>query len=319
MIVLTSNREFKLISTAILKLNSIDFRNWYCPINDYVFMIDAFKGFITSGVCRENVHVKKRWWKLDKFDLKNNNTCHLKPGACFCGADLGSPKAINKDTYDWFLNNIKFEHKLTLPNVNSNDIIIAVIEERATKIYTTEIHFHIGKLCNYDCSYCPPWIHDKTSPHLKLDKFKKALHLLDPHVQLAGMVKLTGGEPMMNPDLVKMIDYTINTMGYKVELATNGTGSISKYKKLLDMGTILHVTFHEGFTIEKNIIKISDLIRYHSNNKLRSRIFVKTLAKENTELYNMIKKIIPDYWIEFLPMYDKEIDKGKQIIEVESC
>jgi len=319
MIVLTDKKKFKRITPSLLKHLSISYKGWYCPINNYVLFMDAYRGAIRSGVCGENRHVLNKWWELDELKLKPNSVCHLKQGACFCGADLGAPKAVDKDTYDWFLNNIDFkgDYERASSDINSNDVI-AIIANKSAKAYTTEIHFHIGRLCNYDCSYCPPNVHDKTSPHLKLSRYKKALQLIEPHVQLAGMVKLTGGEPMMNPNLVKMADYTITTMGYEVVLATNGTGSLIKYKKLMDMGVELHVTLHEGFTIEKNVIKISDLIIYKSTNKLQSKILVKVMTKENSELYNMIRKIIPNHSIECLPIYDKTTP-GKQVIEVESC
>ena len=37
---------------------------------------------------------------------------------------------------------------------------------------SVKVEWNLGKRCNYDCSYCPPVIHDNTSPHTDIQILK---------------------------------------------------------------------------------------------------------------------------------------------------
>ena len=259
LLVLTDKKEFKLITLANFKKLEINFTGWYCPINNYTFMIEM-DGSIRSGVCGENVHttVLNPWWDLEELTLTLNNICSLKRGSCFCGADIKAPKAIDEETHKWFRNNKpKLEYKKeNLQIATTDDNVIAVTDSWQEDC---EVHFHIGKLCNFDCSYCASTVHNNFSPHTSLETFKLALNLINPHVSSTKRkLYLTGGEPTLNPQLAKMIQIG-KELNYRVRINTNGTASLTRLTNLLQLGAYLNITFHEEFSNEKLMNKIGKL------------------------------------------------------------
>ena len=244
LIFLTNEKEFKRSTISNFKKIEVDVKGWYCPINGKIFMI-GMDGIIRSGVCGENKHTTeyKPWWGLKELVLNNsnNNICTLKRGCCFCGSDIQIHKAINKNTYDWFLNNSPLTDN-NLSFATKDDKIIAVGVSK--QIIPTEVHFHIGKLCNFDCRYCPPAVHDNFSPHSSLSKFKLGLDLLNPHMQKYRELYITGGEPTLNPQLSEMVQYGKELNFTKIGVNTNGTASLTKLTNLLQLGVYLNISFH---------------------------------------------------------------------------
>lgn len=89
----------------------------------------------------------------------------------------------------------------------------------------TSIYMYASGACNLNCSHC--WINPefqkegtKSSLHLKLELVRKALEQGKP----LGLnsVKLTGGEPLINPEIREIINY-ISDEGMGITIETNGT------------------------------------------------------------------------------------------------
>lgn len=84
-----------------------------------------------------------------------------------------------------------------------------------------KVEWNIGKRCNYDCSYCPSYIHDNTSPHTDyyiLQNTVDRLASIGKPIRLS----LTGGEPCVHPDIERLITY-IKSKGMWLSVTTNGT------------------------------------------------------------------------------------------------
>jgi SynChlorMet cassette radical SAM/SPASM protein ScmF len=87
------------------------------------------------------------------------------------------------------------------------------------------IYMYASGACNLNCSHC--WINPEfqkegttSSLHLKLELVKKAVEQGKP----LGLntVKLTGGEPLLNPRIKEIIKY-ISDQGIGITIETNGT------------------------------------------------------------------------------------------------
>jgi len=92
-----------------------------------------------------------------------------------------------------------------------------------------KVEWNIGKRCNYDCSYCPSIIHDNHSPHTPIDLLEKTVNKL---VSLGKPIRLslTGGEPLVHPDIEQFLDY-IQYKGIQwLNVTTNGTRSPSWFR-----------------------------------------------------------------------------------------
>ena len=106
-----------------------------------------------------------------------------------------------------------------------------------------KIEWNLGKRCNFDCSYCPAFIHDNTSQHTDIEILKRAADqietLEDPRVSF------TGGEPCVHPDFPKFLEYIRPKVTW-INVTTNGTKSAKYYNHLL-MNYVDHMVFSMHF------------------------------------------------------------------------
>jgi MoaA/NifB/PqqE/SkfB family radical SAM enzyme len=316
LLVLTKDKVFKRIGMFELKMRKINFKGWHCPISNGIFNINP-DGAVFSGVCSNVQHTShlSPWWKLEQLEVKREETCNLVTGHCFCDADIQQPKAIDKETYDWFVENKAFEPREfdELPIIADEEEIIAV-GARGKKPFA-EVHFHIGRRCNFDCTYCPGpqfdengekiegGIHDNFSPHMTLESFQHCLNLLKPHLPEDKRIFITGGEPTINPDLTKLVDHAINEQ-YEVHISTNGTATPSKLKELLAKGCKLEVSFHIEFTTMKVVKRIADLIPEYKDS-----LIIKVMAFEDAEFASKVREVMPkDLEIFYYPIYGRDLE-----------
>lgn len=94
-----------------------------------------------------------------------------------------------------------------------------------------KVEWNLGKRCNYDCSYCPAFIHDSTSPHTDIEILKKAIDKLST---LGKPVRLsfTGGEPCVHPKFQDLIMYARHKGIAWISVTTNGTRPYEFYRIL---------------------------------------------------------------------------------------
>ena len=94
-----------------------------------------------------------------------------------------------------------------------------------------KIEWNLGKRCNYDCSYCPAFIHDNTSPHTDIVTLKQTV---DKLVKLPKPVRLsfTGGEPTVHPEFDRLVDYCREQKIEFISVTTNATRKASYYLDL---------------------------------------------------------------------------------------
>ena len=89
--------------------------------------------------------------------------------------------------------------------------------------YLNQIYFYLTQGCNLKCRHC--WIAPKYQseetvwPSLDFELFKDILRQ-GMDLGLSG-VKLTGGEPLIHPDIERILDH-INETGLRLTIETNG-------------------------------------------------------------------------------------------------
>lgn len=125
-----------------------------------------------------------------------------------------------------------------------------------------KVEWNLGKRCNYDCSYCPSAIHDNHSPHTPIKILENAvdeLCELDKPLRLS----LTGGEPLVHPDIEQFLDY-IQMRGIDwVNVTTNGTRGPNWFR--LNEHYFNHLVFslhfeHDWERVVKHIVETKLLI-----------------------------------------------------------
>jgi len=304
LLVLNQHREFKQIPMVDLKLLQINFKGWHCPIDSWVYMLNP-DGSVMSGVCGNVYHTEwdNPWWTLSELKKNTNNTCILRRGNCFCDSDINMPKATNNETFDYFLDkrfNVLKEfycNDAVIPNIEDGDEIIALSSMH--EYLWPQVHFFIGKRCNFDCSYCPSGIHDADSPHLSIGEFEHALSLIHLQHEKKKLI-ITGGELTLNPDILKMVKYA-QTIDYTVIISSNGTASKKRYKELLENNVLLHLSFHPEFSNDKVIKKIASLEEY------KEQLSLKVMTLYDHKFAENVRSIIPNQQIHYHPIYGKDL------------
>lgn len=87
---------------------------------------------------------------------------------------------------------------------------------------SVKVEWNLGKRCNYNCSYCPPSIHDFTSPHTDLSILEHAVDKLC-EINKPVRISLTGGEPTAHPHIEGLLEYFKFKGISWVNLTTNGS------------------------------------------------------------------------------------------------
>jgi cyclic pyranopterin phosphate synthase len=322
------NKTYKRISMTNLKLLEINFRGWFCPIETQIICINP-DGSIMSGVCGNFTHTGRSapWWGLEKLKEGTGENfkfeCVFKQNSCSCDSDLYVSKALNKHTYEWFLNNkpyqiesnghVPLEHYSSLPEVTEEDKIIAITSKGAD---LQEVHFHIGKRCNFNCSYCPPNdVHDNHSADIPIDIFKRILGLIEPLIikNSPNRLFITGGEPTLNPELLDMVKYINEHLNYKeIIINTNGTATLDRMKTLLQYNVLLYISLHPEFTKKSLINKIAKLLINAEELEIADRILIKVMGDEVNEFSQLVRSIIPNQFdVLYYPIYGVDLSSKK--------
>lgn len=102
---------------------------------------------------------------------------------------------------------------------------LVAIRYKHNRLNNITIDWYVGKRCNFCCSYCADFIHDNYSDHVP---FKKMKIFVDKITKVYGNNinwSLTGGEPTLNPDFLKLLEY-LQDKKYEISVCTNGSRSL---------------------------------------------------------------------------------------------
>ena len=121
------------------------------------------------------------------------------------------------------------------------------------------ITWNTGPRCNFECSYCPPRWHDKTSPAQSFDSLKKTWEELiarTSHRNKRYKLAFTGGEPTINPDFIEFLswlkqDERIANIGF----STNGSSTKQRYLQAMRVCDWISFSSHTEFM---NVKKFKD-------------------------------------------------------------
>ena len=234
------------------KLNYIP--GWKCGAGVDSLFIDM-DGFVWTASCRvggrlgnvfEDFRVPDSW-----IDCTRN--------VCSCGADLFIPKTQKIE----FLPLLRRGQGLpTQPELRNDTLTNFVAVERTHASTQKQIYWEISRRCNYDCSYCWPWIHNKTDPHKSLEELMKATHNLEQHFTKGETVNfiISGGEPTVNKDFLDWLRY-LNAMGHHVSLHSNGSRLPEYYREIIHYGD-LNLSVHFEFYDRAKFVKVVEAVAH---------------------------------------------------------
>lgn len=269
------NKHIDLSTETIVGSKINNYKNWKCGLGVENIYIDM-DGKIFGASCRlggelgtifDDVRIPQEWLTCSR-DL------------CTCGADLFIPKSKTTDdkrhllkTFPQSASNIR-----STASAQIADSFVAM--ERTHDAHLKQVYWEIGRWCNYDCSYCWPFIHNKTDPHKSLEQLIRATMLIDEKFAQGKQCHfvISGGEPTMNPALMDWVKF-IFSLGHKISMHSNGSRLPKYYQELIHY-TNLNISVHfEFYKPEKLIEVISALAqeKYASKNKGVGHLEVKLM------------------------------------------
>ena len=149
-------------------------------------------------------------------------------------------------------------------------------EHHASHIVPTvfSITWNLGKRCNYDCSYCPPTVHDWVSPHHPVESIKSFVGKLDNWMAQQNKtfrMIMTGGEPMVHPDILEILKTirTAKNCSDQLTMTTNGSLPIELYQKSLEWITNLTISLHLERSDQEIQKKLDLIVKLNSEFKDR--------------------------------------------------
>jgi MoaA/NifB/PqqE/SkfB family radical SAM enzyme len=155
------------------------------------------------------------------------------------------------------------------------------------------ITWNLGPRCNFDCAYCPPRWHNKTSDHQTLDQLKaRWIYILEKTLHLSKKYKLSfsGGEVTINKDFLPFLRWLnenyrdrIANMGF----TTNGSATVLYYKQAIEL--VDYISFSSHFD-QMNTKKFNkNILATHIEAvKKRKNIFVNIMQENIPEVDDLV-------------------------------
>ena len=325
---MNQHNDVKRCNFNELKHRATNLTNWFCPIHRHVY-IARHDGTLMSGTCNEIKFSgpKNPWWLLDNLDVDRSEDyyCKFKRGICACGSDMLVPKGRNKDIFNKFLELLRAADLNNLRSgIDDEDIVIAFGHPYIIDSNHLELVLDWGKKCNFDCSYCPPSVHDNHSPFRSIDDVKRLFSLLEiESIQGKKELVITGGEPTLAKTLPELIEVCQTEYVFdKIRINTNGTANKKLYHQLIDNGVIIVVTLHPEFINEKILTKLIELTCELHNNDQKDYIRYKCMGDEMSEFSQWVEKSFNEVFtedkifIEHTPIYIRGIHKIENSIDM---
>lgn len=143
------------------------------------------------------------------------------------------------------------------------------------------ITWDTGPRCNFDCSYCPSHRHDNYSKHATLVELKNTIDFIQKYINTISpfrkentyYISLTGGEPTVNPNFIKLAEYLEQwkknfdpSITVRLDLTTNGAMSekiCNIVSKNFDHVTISHHQEADK-TLRDNVLE--RILQFKENN-----------------------------------------------------
>lgn len=140
---------------------------------------------------------------------------------------------------------------------------VAIEHSSPKQAQVFKIEWNMGKRCNFHCSYCDEFTHDNKSNHIPFEVAKNTIDKIVEKTQGKKIkINLTGGEPTVNPDIEKIINY-MHEKDIDIGITTNGSRTLKFYKgilpKLASLIFSYHMEYHKREVIPENIAELKKL------------------------------------------------------------
>lgn len=225
------NGDWEVVDPINLKATGRNrFKGWKCSVGQRNLYID-WDGNIFRGTCRMDGQIGNVY---DEIMMFPDGWVTCDKSACNCVTEIQLPKA--KDLQD--------------PEKNS------VIPMQDYPVY---IQWDISRRCNFDCSYCPSFVHNTTDEFQSLDILKDVVVRLQDSFGPKMTFNFAGGEPTVHPDFIQWCEF-IKKLGHRINVQTNGAQVEDYWRRLARTVDHISISVHLEFMTEKRLMKTINAI-----------------------------------------------------------
>jgi MoaA/NifB/PqqE/SkfB family radical SAM enzyme len=165
------------------------------------------------------------------------------------------------------------------------------------------VFFAVNNTCNSKCRMCSIW-KNKDKRNVKFEDAKKALDILKK--KNFKLVQITGGEPFLNPDIFRILEYA-KKLGFHISIVTNGSLITEETAKRIAKINVdqISVSFHhydpKVFENIENHKNIFEKARKGIHNLRKNKAHVSALCTISRYNMNDIEKTVK--FIERMNLY----------------
>lgn len=191
--------------------------------------------------------------------------------------------------------------------------LLTAIDYNEKSGYNMMIVWDLGRRCNYDCTYCTLYMHNSWSPHAEMEELKATMRNIDEYysvyksfhnMKMDCTISFTGGEPTVNPNFFKFVQWIRDTYPrkYRLSMTTNATWPMDTSEKILKLFNMITVSYHTEAhptlkeKVVKNILNLQDI---------GQRFKVNVMMHANDQYFNecvdLMENVLTPRNISFIP------------------
>jgi organic radical activating enzyme len=144
--------------------------------------------------------------------------------ACACGADVILSKSNNDDNKKLLaVTNDEFRGR----DITRNNLVENIVNPVAVEMnfpIKHQILWDLGRRCNYDCSYCWSYVHNRTDLHKDFDLLIKTVDKIVAEWSHGETIRWNfgGGEPTLHPKFLNLLEH-LKSKNQWTMVTSNGT------------------------------------------------------------------------------------------------
>lgn len=251
---------------GIEKFTITNFRSWFCDIGTNAIDITPGREFTGSGC--GNI----------------GKTCQQK--MCYKAPDLSIPKAQDPETFLKFKQIVSGIDSRTLPEytAESGSPVAIASADNIDGVLRVTWKLHIR--CNYDCSYCPDFIHSMVDDYSDIQTHQQTFLKIPPAEKLK--IELLGGEPTLWKPLPEFMDWCTQQRKVEFRIMTNGSSNLDRLIELHQRAQLV-ISMHDEYVTQKQLDR---WIQVLSRTTSKNRVFFKSFLDkpEWTEFFQLAKQ-----------------------------
>ena len=176
---------------------------------------------------------------------------------CTCGADLFIPKVKSPAGRELLR---KTQGLATDQEKRRSAAAPMAAMERVHQSAAKQVYWEISFRCNYNCSYCAPYVHNAVDKHRPFVDVMKATERILEDFARGEPVNfiISGGEPTLQPQFLDWVRL-LSTLGHHVSVHSNGS-RLPAYYKQLNRHCDLNLSLHFEFWKPERFFKVVEVL-----------------------------------------------------------